>query len=74
MLHKAATDHERKPAYGAVDSITLLERGIDANVGYALERQTKPHTIGEEDWTWLQSSVARDVLWNACWALLKSDG
>lgn len=74
VLHQAATDHERKPAYGSVDSITRLERCIDANVGHALARQTRPDTISEEDWTWLQSSAARDALWNACWALLKSDG
>ena len=73
VLHQAATSHERKPTYGSVDAITLLQRRIDANVGYALAHQTRPDTVSEEDWAWLQTSVARSALWEACWALLKSD-
>jgi hypothetical protein len=74
LLRAAATEHLRQPSYGSVDSITLMERRIEANVGYGLTNHTRPDNISEEDWTWLQTSDAFDAIHEACWALLKSDG
>jgi hypothetical protein len=73
LLHKAATEHERRISYEAVDAITLIERAISAHVGVGLRSYERPLMVAQADWDWMQTGEAHSALTDACYALLRSD-
>jgi hypothetical protein len=74
LLWQAATAKARRgPRYHSADEAAALDDAVrDRVTGWT--RRARREGISDEDWTWLRSVEAYEVLFQACYALLPAGG